>query len=91
MNLDRFTGLEIHERSGAVRIAVKVQARSSRDEIVGVLAGALKVKLTAPPVDGAANEALIELLSSELGVPKRRISIVGGETSKSKLIEIATG
>lgn len=91
MNFDRFSGLEIRERPGAVRIAVRVQPRSSRDEIVGVIAGALKVKLTAPPVDGAANDALIELLSSEIGVPKRRISIVGGETSKSKLIEIATG
>jgi uncharacterized protein (TIGR00251 family) len=91
MNLDRFTGLEIRERSGAVRIAVRVQPRSSRNEIVGVISGALKVKLTAPPVDGAANDALIELLSSELDVPKGRISIAAGETSKSKLIEIATG
>ena len=86
--LQRFTGLEIREKRGAVRFAVRVQPRSSRNEIAGVIAGALKVRITAPPVDGAANEGLIAFLSSELGIAKRRISIVGGETSRSKLVEI---
>ena len=89
MNLDRFVGLEVRRKSGSVRIAVKVQPRSSRNEITGVVAGALKVKLTAPPVDGAANEALIELLAAELEIPRRRVTIVGGDTARSKLIEIA--
>jgi uncharacterized protein len=88
MNLDRFTGLDVRERADSIRIAVKVQPRSSRNEIMGVSGGALKIKLTAPPVDGAANSALVELLASELEIPKRRISIVSGETSRSKLVEI---
>ena len=86
--LQGFTGLELCEKRGAVRFAVRVQPRSSRNEIAGVIAGALKVRITAPPVDGAANEGLIAFLSSELGIAKRRISIVGGETSRSKLVEI---
>lgn len=86
--LERFTGLEIRERPGAVRFAVRVQPRSSRNEVVGVVSGALKVKITAPPVDGAANEALVAMLSLELGISRRRISIVGGETSRTKLVEI---
>ena len=88
MNLDRFTGLQVRERADSIRITVKAQPRSSRNEIVGVSGGALKVKLTAPPVDGAANAALVELLASELGISKRRIAIVGGGASRSKVIEI---
>ena len=72
----------------AVIIDVRVIPRASRSEVVGMHAGALKVRLTAPPVDGAANAELIKLLAKKLGVAKSEVSIVGGETSKNKRIKI---
>ena len=80
--------LLISERDGALRFAVRVQPRSSRSAVEGVHGGALKVRLTAPPVDGAANEALVALLADELGVPRRSVRIVGGETSRTKIVEV---
>ncbi|MFA6427268.1 MAG: DUF167 domain-containing protein [Candidatus Magasanikbacteria bacterium] len=68
---------------------IKVLPRSSRNEVVGEMAdGTLKVKLTAPPVDGKANEALIELLSEHFNLPKSKIKIVRGLTSKNKIIQM---
>ncbi|MDD2758176.1 MAG: DUF167 domain-containing protein [Patescibacteria group bacterium] len=70
-------------------LKIKVLPRSSRNEIVGPMAdGALKIKLTAAPVDGGANEALIELLSKEYRAPKNRIKIIKGQKSKNKTVEI---
>jgi uncharacterized protein (TIGR00251 family) len=78
----------VQERGGAVRFTVRVQPRAARSKVDGVHAGALRVRLTAPPVEGAANEALIVLLAEQLGVPKRAISIVSGATSRVKLVEV---
>jgi len=72
----------------AQRLDVRVQPRASRNEIVGVQGGALRVRLTAPPVDGAANEALIRLLAGELGVARRQVRIVAGATSRNKVVEV---
>ena len=72
---------------GFVRIQVRVIPRSSKNSIVWE-EGALKVRLTAPPVDGAANEALIALLAQCLGLPKRDIQIVYGATGRHKTVEI---
>ncbi|EKD67381.1 MAG: hypothetical protein ACD_48C00442G0003 [uncultured bacterium] len=70
-------------------LTIKVLPRSSRNEIVGTLPdGTLKIKLTAPPVDGEANKKLIELLSKEFGVAKSKVKIVKGETSRMKVVEI---
>ena len=69
-------------------LEVRVQPRSSRTAIVGVEGEAVKIKLTAPPADGEANKQLIALLSKELKVPKGRIRIIRGETSRNKVIEI---
>ncbi|NCS68215.1 YggU family protein [Candidatus Peregrinibacteria bacterium] len=70
-------------------LTIKVLPRSSRNEIVGTLPdGTLKIKLTAPPVDGEANKKLIELLSKKFGVAKSRVKIVRGETSRRKMVEI---
>ena len=66
---------------------MRVQPRASRSEIVGEQEGALRVRLAAAPVDGAANDALIELLADLLDVLNRDIRIVAGATSKRKLIE----
>ena len=73
----------------ATRITVRIVPRASRDVVVGMRAGALLVRVTAPPVDGAANEALVRLLSRRLGVAKGGIRIVTGRTSKVKVVEVA--
>jgi uncharacterized protein (TIGR00251 family) len=80
--------LTVVPRGSVVRFSVRVQPRASRSAIEGVHAGALKVRLTAPPVDGAANEALVELLADRLGVPKRAVVIVGGASSRTKVVEV---
>ena len=69
-------------------MSVHVQPRASRSEVVGTHGSALKVRLLAPPVDGAANDALVELLADRLKVPRRAVRIVSGETSRSKTVEI---
>ena len=71
-----------------VRFQVRVQPRASSDELVGVQGGVLRVRLTAPPVDGAANEALVAFLADQLGVSRRMVRIVSGIGSRNKLIEV---
>lgn len=78
----------VDERRGTVRFPVRVQPRASRSEACGTFNGALRVRLQAPPVDGAANEALIELLAGLVGVSRRQVRIVAGGTSRSKVVEI---
>jgi len=74
-------------RDGII-IEVKVDPRSSKRGIVGVMDNMLKVKLTAPPVGGAANEQLVELLAEKYGVKKSNITILRGETSRRKTVKI---
>lgn len=76
----------ISESSGSVTFSVRVVPRSSRNQIVGVENGALKIKLTAPPVEGAANAALIEFIASWLGVRKSAVSIVSGDKARNKIV-----
>jgi len=73
---------------GGVELAVLVQPRASRSRVVGEHAGLLKIQLAAPPVDGAANDALVELLSEVLGVPRRAVRLVAGETSRRKRVRV---
>jgi len=80
--------LRITEKDGVVSFAVRVQPRASRDQIAGEYQGALKVRLTAPPVDDRANEALRKLLASRLKVPLAAVRIAAGEHSRSKRVEI---
>lgn len=75
-------------RADSVRLSVRVQPRASRDEIVGVRDGVLRVRLRAPPVDGAANDALVAFIAQELGVPRRRVRIVSGFGSRRKILEV---
>lgn len=70
-----------------MRISVRVTPRSSKNTVEWT-PGGLQVRLTAPPVDGAANEALIALLAERLGVAKRDIRVVRGTTSRQKVVEI---
>lgn len=69
-------------------IAVRIQPRASKNEIVHREGVRLKVRLTAPPVDGAANEALVDFLSDKLSVSKSQVEIVSGQTSREKRIKI---
>ena len=71
-----------------MRITVRVIPRSGRNMLQWEQ-GSIKARLTAPPVDGAANEALVALLAERLGVPRRTITIVRGATSRHKTVEIA--
>lgn len=71
-----------------VRLTVKVQPRSNRNQVVGVEGDALKVKIAAPPVDGEANRALLAFLAEKLGVAKSRLRILSGESGRRKVIFI---
>ena len=76
-----------HVTSG--RIKVYVQPRASKSEVVGMHGEAVRIRLTAPPVDDAANDALIAFVAERLGIAKRCVRIVAGRSSRQKLIEIA--
>ncbi|MEX2161936.1 MAG: DUF167 domain-containing protein [Anaerolineales bacterium] len=70
-------------------LAIRVTPRARRDEIVEVLADqTIKVRLTAPPVEGKANEALVEFLAKVLDVPRSKIEIIAGEKGRDKLVSI---
>ncbi|HUJ31300.1 MAG TPA: DUF167 domain-containing protein [Candidatus Acidoferrum sp.] len=81
--------IEIAERNGAVTFAVRVVPRASRDAIEGEHGGALKVRLTAPPIEDRANEALRRFLAERLNVPVVAVRIVAGEKSCTKRLAIA--
>jgi uncharacterized protein (TIGR00251 family) len=74
--------------AGTVSFAVRVQPRASADEIVGVIDGALRIRLQAPAFENRANEALVEFLAYLLKTPKSAVRILGGERSRTKRIEI---
>ena len=70
-------------------ITVKVMPRAKKTELAGLMDdGTLKIRLAAPPVDGAANKALIEFLAETLGIAKSQIDIIAGETSERKLLSL---
>lgn len=71
-----------------LRLRVHLQPRASRSRIVGRHGDGLKVQVHAPPVDGAANAALVELLADTLGLPRRAVRIVRGATARDKVVEI---
>jgi uncharacterized protein (TIGR00251 family) len=73
----------------SVRITVYVQPRASKTEVAGMHGDALKIRLTAPPVDNAANAALIDFIAAKLGIPKSSIRIAAGATGRRKVVEIA--
>lgn len=72
-----------------MRFSVRLQPRASKNEIAGLQGVALKVRVTAPPVDGLANEAMVELLSKALETSRRNVCIVSGHASRTKVIEIS--
>ncbi len=72
-----------------ISLKVKVEPRSSRQGISGVIGDTLKVTVHAPPVGGAANDELIDVLAAAFGVKKPAVTIAGGRSSKNKIVEIA--
>jgi hypothetical protein len=80
--------LPIQDHPSGVSFKIRVQPRSSRNQILGMQGGALKLKVTAPPVEGAANQACIELLAKEVGVPKSCLEITFGQAGRSKTVLI---
>ena len=69
-------------------LSVRVTPRAARDEVAGSEGGVLRVRLRAPPVEGRANEALRRLLARRLGVTPRQVTIVAGETARTKRVRI---
>ncbi|CAN5412578.1 DUF167 family protein YggU [soil metagenome] len=81
--------MKILEKNVAIELEIRVIPRASKSEVVGEHDGALKVRISSPPVDGAANAELIKLLSKFFGVAKADIDLMSGQTSKTKRIRIA--
>ncbi len=78
-----------HNGKRGSALAIRVTPRASRDEIAEILSdGTIRVRLTAPPVEGKANRALIKFLSKVLGVAPSRLEIVAGENGRDKLVSI---
>ena len=79
------------EKDGTLIFKVRVVPRASRSELVGEHDGALRVRIAAPPVDGAANDELVRLLAGAFGVPRSAIDITGGHAAKLKTVCVAGG
>jgi uncharacterized protein (TIGR00251 family) len=74
--------------TSASRISIYVQPRASKTMVAGMHDGCVKVRLAAPPIDGAANAALIEFVAERLGMAKSRVRLVSGQTSRRKVVEV---
>lgn len=69
-------------------VSVRVQPGAKRDTVIGLYAGAIKIALNAPPVDGRANDALIAFLAEQLALPRSRMALVAGASSQSKVVRV---
>jgi uncharacterized protein (TIGR00251 family) len=81
--------IPIHESTKGITFAVKVHPRARKNAITGTVGDALKLGLTAPPVEGKANQAVIEFFSDLFQIPRSSVTIASGETSRNKVIRIA--
>jgi len=81
--------IPIHDTPDGVTFAVKVHPRAKKNAVTGELGDALKLALTAPPVDGRANQACIEFFANLLEVPRSSVTIASGEASRNKVIRVA--
>jgi len=79
----------IRESASGARVELRVVPRSPRDAVSGVRDTRLVVRVTAPPVEGAANRAVLGVLSKALAVPRRDLRILAGETGRNKVVEVA--
>ena len=71
------------------RLKLRIVPNAKRDEVTGEHGDAVKIKIAAPALDGKANEAVLELLAEKLGIHRRDITLIAGEKSRDKLVEIA--
>lgn len=78
----------VERKSDHLILKLYVTTRASADRVVGIYDGRLKVAISTPPVDGAANKAILRLLSKILSIPKSAVEIIQGETSKRKQIKL---
>jgi uncharacterized protein (TIGR00251 family) len=78
--------LELRETADGLNLQVRVQPGAKRSKFVGAHGGAIKIAIAAPPVDGKANEELVDFLSSELDIKKSHIEIIRGQTSRDKTV-----
>jgi uncharacterized protein (TIGR00251 family) len=81
--------IEIRDTATGATFAVRVQPRARKNAITGELGGALKLALTAPPIDGKANQSCTEFLAKLLKVPRSSVTIASGQGSRSKVIRVA--
>ncbi|MDH5764052.1 MAG: DUF167 domain-containing protein [Nitrospinota bacterium] len=79
--------IQIKSCREGIQFSAAIQPRASRNQILGIHNNSLKIKLTSPPVDGAANQACIKFLAKAFGISPSRVSIVKGETSRNKTIQ----
>ena len=80
---------DAQRHGNAVRFSVRLQPRASKNEIAGLQGSSLKIRVTAPPVDGLANQALIDFLSVSLEIARRNVCIVSGNSSRTKVVEVS--
>ena len=80
----------LHKKGSSATLILHVQPGAKKTEIMGIHGDALKIRLSAPPVDGKANTALIEFIAAQLGLAKSAIRLISGQTSRRKILEIAT-
>jgi uncharacterized protein (TIGR00251 family) len=76
----------LRETSGGTLLSVKLQPRASSNEICAPIGDQLKIKVTAPPVDAAANQALVEFLAAKLGCSRGKVELLRGQTSRHKIL-----
>ena len=81
--------VDLRQRGEAVTFRVRVVPRASRNKIAAIQDGVVRIRLTAPPVEGAANEALVSFLSGVLRVPKRDVEIISGQTAREKAVSVS--
>ncbi len=81
--------IPLHSNSSGVTFAIKVHPRARKNAITGEVGEAVKVSLTAPPIDGRANDACIEFFAKLLKVPRSSVSIASGKSSRNKVIRVA--
>ena len=79
----------IQESAKGITFAVKVHPRARKNAITGLVGDALKLAITAPPVDGKANQAVIEFFAELFAIPRSSVTIASGETSRNKVVRIA--